>query len=128
MVIYQTFFHSPISTSLRDDLALHLFNSRNLLILVNNSEFWAFDCRFLYTIVAIAIQSETLTAQARYEPIKIAYDFLNELNADSERLRSRKGKKSLHIDAKFAENISFKRMMNTLITFGYILKNLSDNF
>lgn len=59
--------------------------------------------------------SETLKAQARYEFIKITYIVLNELNTDSESLRSRKGKKSPHIDVKFAENISYWRTMNILI-------------
>lgn len=110
---------------MRDDLAFHFFNSRKLLIFANNSEFCSLAYLFPYTI---GIQSESLTSQARYELIKIAYVVLNELNTDSEGLRSRKGKKLPHIDAKFAENISFRRTMNTLITLGYALKNLSDNF
>lgn len=101
--------------TMQNDLTLHLFNSRNFLILANNSEFWAFTCLFLYTIVTIAIKSETLKAQARYEFIKITYIVLNELNTDSESLRSRKGKKSPHIDVKFTENISYWRTMNILI-------------
>lgn len=78
--------------------------------------------------MTIAIQSETLKAQARYELIKIISVILNELNTDSEGLRSRKRKKSPHIDVKFTDYISYRRTMNILIPIRYALKNLSDIF
>lgn len=120
-------FSAEGPSSMRDDLALHLFNSQNLSILAENGEFCAFSCLLPFTLVTISIQSTNLTSKARYLLIKIAYNILIELNDDSYGLRSRKGKKSPNTSVKFAENMAYRRVMNSIISLGYALMNFEEN-
>ena len=113
--------------AMRDDLALHVFNSRNLSILSEKEEFCAFAFILPYTLVTIAIQSLKLTREARYTLIKITFNVIILLRQYSRDLRSRKSKKTPNVEVKFAEEMSSKRTINTLIALAYVLRFYGDN-
>lgn len=115
--------------AMRADLALHLFNTNNLKILENN-EFCGFAFLFPYTLVTVAIQSEVLTADARYLLIKIAFNCFCEFRENAAGLRSKTSRKPPNVEVRFALNMlnmSCKRTINTLIALGYALKNFNTN-
>lgn len=114
-------------SSMRDDLALHLFNTKNLEILAENEEFCCFAFLFPFTIVTVAIQSENLTSQARYTLVKIAYKVICELNECAAGIRSKTSKKSPNIDVRFALRMSCQRTLNSLIALGFSLKFFHRN-
>ena len=60
--------------TMRDDLTLILFSSQNLGMLAEYKKFGVFSFLLPFTLVNIAIQSETLTTNARYILIKITFN------------------------------------------------------
>ena len=114
-------------SSMRDDLALHLFNTKNLMILAENEEFCAFAFLFPYTIATVAIQSINLTPESRYLLIKIAFNVICELNEHAEGLRSKTSKKTPDISVRYSLRMSCRKTMNSLIALGFSLKFFRTN-
>ena len=114
-------------SSMRDDIAFHLFNSANLSILALNEEFCAFAFILPYTLATIAIQSETLSTETRYIFIKLSFNLILSLREKSQKLRSRTSKKSPNINVRFAQETTCKRTLNTLIALGFALKFFDDD-
>lgn len=114
-------------SSMRDDLALILFCSQNLEILAEHNESCAFAFLFPFTLVTIAIQSETLTTNSRYILIKIAFNVFTNLRQNAQGLRSKRSKKSPDVAVRFALENSCKRILNTLVALGYAMKYFNDN-
>ena len=79
--------------SMRDDLALYLFRSQNLSVLADNGEFCPFSFLFPYVMVTIAIQSENLTNDSRYQLVKTAFNVILLLRQNAKGFRSRTNKK-----------------------------------
>lgn len=115
------------TVSMRDDLALNLFNSENLELLASHEEFCAFAFLFPFTLETIALQSETLTTNARYSLIKIALNVLLLLRENLKSLRSKKSKKSPNIHVQFALEMTCRRTMNTIIALGFAMKYFNEN-
>lgn len=113
--------------SMRDDLALYLFRSQNLSVLADNEEFCPFSFLFPYVMVTIAIQSENLTNDSRYQLVKTAFHVILLLRQNAKGLRSRTNKKSPFVDVRFAEEISCKRTLNTLIVLGFAMRFFNEN-
>ena len=113
--------------AMRDDIALHLFNSENLEILAENDLFCPFAFLLPYTIVTIAINSSILTAESRYNLIKVAFNTFLLLRKNCKTLRSRTSRKNPNVEVKFSEEVMCQRTINTLIALGYSLKYYSDD-
>ena len=113
--------------SMRDDLALYLFKSQNLSVLAENNEFCSFSFLFPYVLVNIAIQSDNLNTDSRYQLIKLAFNVILLLRQNAKGVRSRTNKKSPCVNVRFAEEISCKRTLNTLLVLGFAMKFFNQN-
>ncbi|KAK8833738.1 hypothetical protein M9Y10_028365 [Tritrichomonas musculus] len=113
--------------SMRDDLALYLFRSQNLSVLAENNEFCSFSFLFPYVLVNIAIQSDNLNTDSRYQLIKLAFNVILLLRQNAKGVRSRTNKKSPCVNVRFAEEISCKRTLNTLLVLGFAMKFFNQN-
>lgn len=112
---------------MRDDLALHVFNTKNLVILSENEEFCGFAFLLPFTLVTVAILSTNLSTESRYILIRLSFNIIMLLRQNSCNLRTRTSKKNPNVNVKFAQEIMRKRMLNTLIALGYAMKFYKEN-
>lgn len=78
----------------------------------------------------IAIQSDNLNTDSRYQLIKLAFNVILLLRQNAKGVRSRTNKKNLFVNVQFVKEINCKRTLNMLLVLGFVMKliNIIQNF
>ena len=114
-------YKKTAALSMRDDLALHIFNTFNLQMIFEKQIYDEFLFILPFVLTTVVIQSTTLSIEARLDLLDLSYQLIDNISQHSTAFPQSPTKRSKEKKARYLTNTQFMRIKNTIIAFGHAL-------
>ena len=111
---------NPLET-MKDNLALMIINTENLLLFGQNEHYQFFTLLFVEVLILTVIQAKKLSIECRIDLCRICYNCITNLQNNCFK-KQRSSKKSANF-VSFLDNNTYQRMRNNLLCYAYAFKH-----
>ena len=113
------------SFRMRDNLALMLFNTKNVYLAGECEHYEFFVFLFILVVLLEIIQSKTLTIESRRDLCKVVYYSMKAIKDNS--IDAQRARKNSKKNVCFVDTATYKRIINNLLCYSFAFKYYGEN-